>query len=130
MDRYLFRGKAVIDGKWYYGHLSTVDDTGVPVILEPGKENHWLKVIPETVGQFTGLVDKNGVKIFEGDIVRYGNFERQPEPLVDIGIVEWKDGCFLIDGEYIDWVANEYRNREIEVIGNIHDNPELLEVKP
>ena len=83
-----------------------------------------VEVIPETVGQFTGLIDKNGKKIFEGDIVRYGDtihevvFE-QRNGTAYFGLV-YSEAETLPFGHYQDL-------RQIEVIGNIYDNPELLE---
>lgn len=83
-----------------------------------------VEVIPETVGQFTGLIDKNGKKIFEWDIVRYGDtihevvFE-QRNGTAYFGLV-YSESETLPLGHYQDL-------RQIEVIGNIYDNPELLE---
>ena len=124
MREILFRGKSRDNGKWYEGDLGTVAHKR---FIDNGKHNE--RVIPETVGQYTGLTDKNGKKIFEGDIVST-DIKR---PYL---IVEFRDGCFMFncnDGgeDYYDIMLpickeahTEYEYGEI--IGNIHDNPELL----
>lgn len=136
MREILFRGKSRNNGKWYQGDLVTVahkrfiDDDIV-------KE----RVIPETVGQYTGLTDKNGTKIFEGDLLDGDEypflsdnahnyfaevvwFDNCPafglcthkHPLSDVrGISE--GNCDIIEG---------FDSSKWEVIGNIHDNSELL----
>jgi len=113
-----FRGKNIATRKWKYGsllktkHISTGQDLYKIISYEPGNETD---VIPETVGQFTGLTDKNGVKVFEGDIVLYKGMNC---------LVRWdteKSGYFIGEEKY--WMMND---TTIEVIGNIHDNPELL----
>ena len=74
-------------------------------------------VIPETIGQYTGLTDKNGKKIFEGDIVAFGEYRYTVEwkqDRIGYGYTETADRMLECDGEHC------------EVIGNIHDNPELL----
>lgn len=120
----LFRGKFTRDNKFVEGYY-----TGSNFIYCPEKKGVcWYEVIPDSVGQFTGLTDKNGVKIFEGDKIKYYQpYSKKWEE----GFVKWDDlwACFgiftKIHDEYChesDWV----KIHEIEVIGNIHDNPELL----
>ena len=125
MREILFRGKKTISGEWVEGGYYE-NDTGKYVIT-PAFVAHL--VDPETVGQYTGLTDKNGRKIFEGDIVE-GNSEyfTYTHPY---GKVVYDGGQYLIsfddvleDIECLGAWAND-----VEIIGNIYDNPELLEVK-
>lgn len=128
----LFRGKRKDNGEWICGDLLQDVESGICAIVSYvnlGGNIHDLSescifaVIPETVGQYTGLTDKNGTKIFEGDIVRYGDtihevaFE-QRNGTAYFGLV-YSENETLPFGHYQDL-------RQIEVIGNIHDNPELL----
>ena len=89
------------------------------------------EVVPYTVGQFTGLTDKNGKKIFERDIIRYTEGEEKPMGVIKHGIyrdyhvgffIEWGESQPCLRRDIAFWATE----REIEVIGNIHDNPELL----
>ena len=117
----IFRGKRTDNGKWVKGYLY-ITHIGAHEIgsydAEINIERLTFDVIPETVGQYTGLTDKNGVRIFEGDIVRYED---------DIGYVIYNgdDARFLVDSPNM-YISMDYSS-EFEVIGNIHDNPGLLE---
>lgn len=145
----LFRGKRVDNGEWVEGYLvialnganliyvnydikQTTEINGKPFYSVYAKN---YDVIPESIGQYTGLKDKNGKKIFEGDI------------LLDNAIVKWFDDLFWDGGgsnhpgfyckewfeygdfEYADMRYHKRLDSDCEVIGNIHDNPELLETK-
>lgn len=117
-----FRGKLLNSNEWIYGGLIQRDGRAYIVGISKRGMIDGLEVDPETVGQYTGLSDKIGRKIFEGDIVH--NDYGYP------GVVEWLYGSFIIrffNGD--DWDICQYIKEEcIKIIGNIHDNPELLEV--
>ena len=124
----LFRGKRTDNGEWVEGYLCECHhkDTGkydyaIQEMFENGYIMH--EVIPETVGQYTGLNDKNGKKIFEGDICKHrSNYSGNTV----ISVVTYTDGHFLaLVCENSGFELSE----KLEVIGNIHDNPELLEVQ-
>jgi uncharacterized phage protein (TIGR01671 family) len=131
----LFRGKQICNGEWIEGTLYQIAANLPPFIMlaDSNAESH--EVIRETVGQFTGLIDKNGKKIFEGDICTY------PDGWVDyagdgvetfsIGVVAWDEknpSFYLTNNIGVEWDEIWDAVDEITVIGNIHDNPELLEV--
>ena len=121
-----FRGKRLDNGEWVYGELCTprLFDSkrgyfgeDVPCIFcDEGN----VPIIPESVGQFTGLRDKNGKEIYEGDIVRYSEANDE----IAIRQVHFIDGAFSPLTEIICMGG-----AECEVIGNAHDNPELLNEK-
>lgn len=125
MREIIFRGKRVDDDEWVYGFLTKM--WAKYHIIDEYNENVAYKVVPETVGQYTGLTDKNGKKIFEGDIVKFSHpaFNKSR-----IGVIsyEMNETGFVLryKGDY-SWIA--YTNEFYEVIGNIYDNPELLEVE-
>lgn len=121
MREILFRGK--FGNEWKYGFLS-IEPKGL-VIKEPYKNessNVW-HIDADTVGQYTGLTDKNGTKIFEGDIVKYGD-------TVHNVVFEQRNGTAYFGLVYstLETLSFGYYQdlKQIEVIGNIYDNPELL----
>jgi len=117
MREILFRGKRVIDGKWVESCCPLGEMHSGTVTYD---------FISETVCQYTGLTDKNGRKIFEGDICKYYNHED-------------KDGIAVIREDYAEWIIGAIRQKEImtpifylkcssewEVFGNIFDNTDLI----
>ncbi|MDO4495843.1 MAG: YopX family protein [Clostridiaceae bacterium] len=139
MRDYLFRGKRKDDCEWLEGFALFADNkafifNNVKVEFLNGyneyRMNFTLKeVIPETVGQYTGLTDKNGKKIFEGDIVsRYINWLGKRVNAVakyDTTVASWLCESFDKDKEQV-FLANLVSGNGTYVIGNIYDNPELL----
>ena len=128
-----FRGKRVDNGEWVEGFLIGLYNPQIKenVIKQSFIHNGTIfynpdKVTPETVGQFTGLTDKNGKEIYEGDILKFEAESPYPFAIMNNGVVKYEPCKFYLDdgvnqiGIHVD---NWY---ELEVIGNIHDNPELL----
>ena len=119
-----FRGKRLTDGKWIYGDFFrnrrkafiTTDE----IVCNPLASPSDYEVDPDTVGQFTGLCDREGKEIYEGDIVRN-------ESAGFCGVVQYKDAAFIIFlGEMNGALLICLQTCAMKVIGNIHDNPELL----
>ena len=124
MREILFRGKRTDNYEWIEGSLCTTipSDEDFYTISYFDFEGYYIeeKVIPETVGQYTGLTDKNGKKTFEGDVIQFCTGMKLHY------IVEFGLGGFMVSRYDIrDAIINVY-NCPCEVIGNIHDNPELL----
>ena len=128
MREILFRGKRSDTGGWVYGDF--YHKCGVTGIVYDymiyTRDGMVYPVIPETVDQYTGLDDKNGVKIFEGDVVRYLNSIESGN-----GVVIFDACAFLfnwIDINETDSLLRHFQcSKELEVICNIHDNPEVTE---
>lgn len=131
MREILFRGKTKHGGEWVYGGVCC--SAGNTIIVSFSERIlttiEGKRVLPETVGQYTGLTDKNGKKIFEGDIVKaqddiYGSVYCDGI----VGAVIFDETAFFIETpNVIDTVYLFNECAVYEVIGNIHDNPELLE---
>ncbi len=140
MREILFRGKTLIGRKWLEGDIA---HCGIGVFISDPHGN-FRRIATTTIGQYTGLTDRNGKKIFEGDILKFGDF---------IVYVVWNDETFawecqraddahygyhcdhcqigkgdwgLIDLGYISSERIITGEMTTEIIGNIHDNPELL----
>ncbi|EIZ2437013.1 hypothetical protein MO187_002624 [Listeria monocytogenes] len=126
-----FRGQN-INGHWAHGNLAIIKEKldraeiGAYISNSAGAPFAY-QVRPETIGQYTGLKDKNGKKIFEGDIVNCKFFDRMVGDIA--GVINFID-CV--------WAVSDFKNKRlyqlidvdnIEIIGNMHENPDLLEAK-
>lgn len=128
MRKIKFRGMD-INGNWYYGLLAYTESTA----LLPGGKTGWFisnkagspwayHVRPETIGQCTGLKDKNGKLIYEGDIVKFYKLTYEV-------YFQERNSAIKIWNEKKQIGYSLGYHEEFEVIGNIHENPELLEDK-
>lgn len=140
-----FRGKRIIDDTWIYGGYIKTHRTNKSLI---GGTSRFCQIKPETLGQYTGLKDNNGTKIFEGDIVKYtrknmyaptASFHNQD--IVSLHKICWNEEkhafyqqhykieskqCKCIGGGSLNFNDERAEKNIIEVIGNIYDNPELI----
>ena len=141
MREILFRGQIFGSREWVYGHYRV--GRKLHIIYNDENSDHCYAVRPESVGQFTGLTDKNGKKIFEGDLLNgfeYPFYRSESNEHNYFAEVVWFDencafglvthkhltskvrGISAGNADYIE----DFNSEEWEVIGNIHDNPELL----
>ena len=135
MREILFRGKTYND-KWVQGLLVQMDDhlTQIRKLGSDGIGYYDYSIVPSTVGQYTGLTDKNGRKIFEGDILKI--YEGSEDDGYKICNVYSYGGVLCVDYETSEWDFNALAFLDsdnvftFEVIGNVHESPELLEDKP
>lgn len=133
MREILFRGKRKDNGKWVYGLITRLYNKqfeNLPAEMKNEDGIIGIEVDYNTVGQYTGLTDKSGTKIFEGDVLRLAYRPRE-----DV-IVEWDDGSFILrrvrPQEYYynaRTLCCGLNVKELKIIGNIYDNPEMLEVE-
>ena len=151
MSEILFKGKRKDNGEWVYGYYCKYGHTGKEkhyIIPSYASDLYAIDVIPETIGQYTGLTDKNGKKIFEGDIVEFYFFDNGHKNTKTM-LIEWIDSgfrmrelfrnyrlsddftiieekIFTYRGDIKNGVCKTNNVYFVEVIGNICDNPELL----
>ncbi len=142
----IFRGKRKDNGEWVEGYYAgyslicpsepedTYNATGDYYGMTPYVG--FVEVDPETVGQYTGLTDKKGNKIFEGDIIKITWVAREREPVSHVASVTYRKSGFFTDkdgrlkGQLSNYICDDPQMTTegifVEVIGTIHDNPELL----
>ena len=139
MREILFRAKREDIGEWVYGYYVRMPDAASSVHMmyvpaeNPDESNNVFYIDPQTVGQYTGLIDKNGIRIFEGDIVKVDDdFDTFGKMAGEIREVWFKDGGFRLKPKCASSIARGDRGywmedgADFEVIGNVWDNPELL----
>ena len=136
-----FRGKRIDNGEWVHGYIVKVaSPCGLGWVMhipakDPDDNHRVVQVDPATIGQYTGLNDKNGVEIYEGDIVSPSNsWNPELKFVVTFGKGVFDSGYYSFTGFYL--ISDDGRQGEdqyeiskdsvYEIIGNIHDNPELL----
>ena len=139
MREILFRGKRLDNGQWVYGDLLTKNKNGnyCPRIKQNIELDPFpIQVDPATVGQYTGVVDRNGKQVFEDDIIGYTDTDTKKTWI--FGVVKWYyEGNFYINTDnYCNYTSdNDCANvgrminrtaTKLYVLGNIHDTPELL----
>lgn len=145
MREILFRGKREDNGEWVYGYYVKLPDAAGSVCFmhvpagNPDEHNTAHYVAPKTVEQYTGLTDKNGNKIFEGDILSSDQYPYTSNDKQNyFAEVVWLDNCpafglytfkapkSLVRGISEGCESIEDDLSDFEIIGNIHDNPELI----
>lgn len=135
-DRYLFKAKRADNGEWIVGGLVRYGFTGKEkyyIVPDYASDLYAMEIDPNTICQYTGLKDKNGKLIWENDVVKFDVYYYGKLESSTISQIKWcNDLCALslvVNGRGTRGTLGHLMdlNKEIEVIGNIFDNPELLE---
>lgn len=134
MREILFRGKRKGNGEWVYGNYAVTDNNEKQHFIFQNKAFEF-EVDPETVGQYTGIIDDNGKKIFEGDILSITNDDPDYDYITKV-YLDCNTLCVDVQGQDYDCTSIGFaigiwddECDRLEVIGNIYDNPEMLEVE-
>ena len=132
MREILFRGKRIDNGEWVYGLLCRVGDTYANIVEKSTEV--MCTVLTNTIGLYTGKTDTCGTQIFENDICRFDNGEEfKGKDRFSNYVVQWDSvntRYVVVDAWNCEDILDDFFSRNAIVIGNIHDNPELLEGKP
>ncbi|EAD5507059.1 hypothetical protein EPK55_02545 [Listeria monocytogenes] len=132
-----FRGKRIDNGEWVYGNLMQFEDSATFIFVDERKGastltyahfiiNNMHAIDEKTIDQYTGLKDKNGKKIFEGDIVDISVYDRLDWSSIK-GKVVFLNGAWLVEDVGHFAITLQSETNEIEVIGNVHENLGLWE---
>lgn len=127
MREILFRGKCIANGEWFQGYPCRYGWIGKEkdyIIPDYASALYTAEVDPKTIGQYTGVTDTNGRKIFEGDIV-WDNYEEER------GVVQWDNDTarFIIIYSTLTVDFDSVCGEGLEIVGNVYDNPELIKEK-
>lgn len=133
MREILFRGKRKDNGEWVYGNYAVTDNNEKQHFIFQNKAFEF-EVDPETVGQYTGITDDNEKKIFDGDILGVTNDDPDYDYITKV-YLDCDTLCVDVQGQDYDYTSIGFAIEiwddecdQVEIIGNIYDNPELLKV--
>ena len=136
-----FRGKRIDNVEWVYGNLVQTIKEGVYILKMPSfipaktfPAQMFIEVHSESVGQYTGLKDKEGKELYDGDVVKYEVYNLNEQSHFYNGEIQWRQGqlgtWWRYKSKNTTFMLKTGNVFKMEKIGNIHDNPELLEKWP